>query len=106
MHRGLIYRRTYLNLAGTPTRIACTQYTVCTLHVHSMYTACTQSLPCLFPASQGMSAADAYALVASQRRITRLPTRLWGFPRPQWRALLRYEASEAERRDRGEIEAR
>jgi len=53
-----------------------------------------------------MSAADAYALVASQRRITRLPTRLWGFPRPQWRALLRYEASEAERRDRGEIEAR
>ena len=44
-----------------------------------------------------MHASD--ALVASQRRITRLPTRLWGFPRPQWRALLRYEASDAERRD-------
>ena len=37
--------------------------------------------------SQGMSAADAYALVASQRRITRLPTRLWGFQRPQSRGM-------------------
>ena len=37
--------------------------------------------------NQGMSAADAYALVASQRRITRLPTRLWGFPRPQRRGM-------------------
>ena len=70
-------------------------HSACTLHVHSMHTACILA----YLISQGMSAADAYALVASQRRITRLPTRLWGFPRPQWRALLRYEASEAERRD-------
>ena len=41
----------------------------------------------------GLSARGAYDLVAAQRRITPLPTRMWGFPRPQWLALLRFEAS-------------
>ena len=40
---------------------------------------------------------QAYELVAAQRRITDLPSRLYGFPRPQWRALRRYEATLAAR---------
>ena len=41
--------------------------------------------------SKGLSAEDAYMLVAAQRRITKLPSTLWGFPRPQWKALLEFE---------------
>ena len=41
--------------------------------------------------SRDLSALQAYELVAAQRRITKLPTRLWGMPRPQWLALLRFE---------------
>jgi len=72
---------------------------------HSVYVHCNggkgRSAVCTLAyfISQGMSAADAYALVASQRRITKLPTRLFGFPRPQWRALLRYETSQTKRRE-------
>ena len=48
-------------------------------------------------ASGGLSAGEAYELVAAQRRITNLPSRLLGFRRPQWRALRRYEAALAKR---------
>ena len=41
--------------------------------------------------SRGLSAHAAYELVAAQRRITPLPTRLLGLPRPQWRVLQRFE---------------
>ena len=50
--------------------------------------------------SGGWTAREAYDRVAAQRRITPLPTRMLGFPRPQWLALLRFEASLA-RRSRG-----
>ena len=41
--------------------------------------------------TQGMSALEAYEFVAGYRRITHLPSRLCGLPRPQWKALLRLE---------------
>ena len=41
--------------------------------------------------SRGLSAREAYELVAVQRRVTPLPSRLLGMPRPQWRALLEFE---------------
>ena len=41
--------------------------------------------------ARGLSAEQAYMLVAGERRITKLPTRLGGFVRPQWRALLEFE---------------
>ena len=48
--------------------------------------------------SRGMTALEAYRYVATQRRITPLDSRPLGLPRPQWRALLKFEASEAARR--------
>ena len=51
-------------------------------------------------ATDGLSAREAYEAVAAQRRITNLPSRLLGFPRPQWRALRRYEAALAAERER------
>jgi atypical dual specificity phosphatase len=50
--------------------------------------------------ARGLSATEAYELVASQRRITRLPSRLLGMPRPQWKALKRFEAAAGRRRRR------
>ena len=41
--------------------------------------------------ARGLSATDAYKLVAEQRRITDLPSRMLGLPRPQWRALLHFQ---------------
>lgn len=48
--------------------------------------------------ANGIGAREAYARVAKQRRITPLPTRLCGLPRPQWRALRREERERAEAR--------
>jgi atypical dual specificity phosphatase len=41
--------------------------------------------------AHGMSAQEAYMFTAAQRHITPLPTRMLGFRRPQWRALLAFE---------------
>lgn len=41
--------------------------------------------------ARGLTALQAYTEVAAYRRITPLPTRLCGLPRPQWKALLRYQ---------------
>lgn len=50
--------------------------------------------------SRGYSAEQAYEFVAAMRRITKLPSRLWGLPRPQWQALLRFEREQQAAADR------
>lgn len=47
--------------------------------------------------AHGLSAVSAYQLVAAQRKITKLPSRLLGFRRPQWHTLLRFETELAGR---------
>ena len=49
--------------------------------------------------ADGLSAREAYEVVAAQRRITNLPSRLHGFRRPQWRALQRYDETLAANRE-------